>query len=181
MNTKAILAFIYNHKDLLIMVLCACLLAIPPAVATYRYTKNQYEAVISKMEEEKAKLAAANAQLEANANKVTIQVVTEYVDRVNVVKEKGDTIVKEVPVYITQTAEEQCKLTEGFAAIHDAAVLNEEPNMPEDVDAPLDVSLADVTKTVVGNYNTCNQTKEQLLALQEWVRKQRANAESMNK
>ena len=30
----------------------------------------------------------------------TVKVVTEYVDRVRVVREKGDTIIKEVPVYV---------------------------------------------------------------------------------
>lgn len=29
----------------------------------------------------------------------TVKVVTQYVDRVRVVREKGDTIIKEVPVY----------------------------------------------------------------------------------
>ena len=30
----------------------------------------------------------------------TVKVVTEYVDRIRIVREKGDTIIKEVPVYV---------------------------------------------------------------------------------
>ena len=38
---------------------------------------------------------AATRQKQAEA---TVKVVTEYVDRVRVVREKGDTIIKEIPV-----------------------------------------------------------------------------------
>ena len=42
-------------------------------------------------------LHAAVRERQAQA---TVKVVTEYVDRVRVVREKGDTIVKEVPIYV---------------------------------------------------------------------------------
>jgi len=41
--------------------------------------------------------AAAARERQAQA---TVKVVTQYVDRVRVVREKGDTIIKEVPVYV---------------------------------------------------------------------------------
>lgn len=133
------------------------------------------------MNEEKAIWEKKQADLEAAANKVTVQVVTEYVDRVKVVKEKGDIVVKEVPVYITNQADQQCRLTTGFATLHDAAAKNTEPVMPPDVNAPIKLALSDATTTIVKNYNTCHEIREQLISLQDWVRKQQAIVEEMNK
>ena len=46
--------------------------------------------------------AAAIRERQAQA---TVKVVTEYVDRVRVVREKGQTIIKEVPVYVPVQAD----------------------------------------------------------------------------
>ena len=46
--------------------------------------------------------AAAIRERQAQA---TVKVVTEYVDRVRIVRQKGDTIVKEVPVYVPVQAD----------------------------------------------------------------------------
>ena len=47
--------------------------------------------------QQQALQAAAVREEQAQA---TVEVITEYVDRVRVVREKGDTIIKEVPVYV---------------------------------------------------------------------------------
>lgn len=181
MNIASIIAFALKHIDILKVGVLSLLVAIVAASITYKYVSNHFEVVIMKMEKETADLKTKQAELTAAANKVTVQVVTEYVDRVKVVKEKGDTIVKEVPVYITTQADNQCTLTEGFASIHDAAAKNEVPVVPANPDAPLGVPLSDVTSTVVENYTTCHEIREQLISLQDWVKKQQDNVKEMNK
>ncbi len=99
-------------------------------------------------------------------------VVYQYVDRWRTVVEKGDTIVREVPVYVTKEADARCTLTRGFVGVHDAAARGESLRAPTgNPDAPAEgLTASAVARTVAGNYTTCHATAEQLRALQEWVR-----------
>mgnify|MGYP000164804806 CR=1 FL=1 len=100
----------------------------------------------------------------------TVKVVTRYVDRVRVVREKGDTIIKEVPVYVPAQADAACTINRGFVRLHDAAAAGELPEPATDADAAAaGIALSTVAGTVVANYQTCHETAEQLRALQEWV------------
>ena len=42
----------------------------------------------------------AQAQVQIQQAQATVQVVTQYVDRIQVVREKGETLIQEVPVYV---------------------------------------------------------------------------------
>ena len=68
--------------------------------------------------------AAAIRERRAQA---TVKVVTQYVDRVRVVREKGETIIKEVPVYVPVQADAACTINRGFVRLHDAAAAGELP------------------------------------------------------
>ncbi len=109
-------------------------------------------------------LANSNASTEQAEQK--IQVVTQYVDRVQVVHEKGATITKEVKVYVPS---DSCPLSGGFRVLHDAAAANQLPDPTRVADAPAADAQA-VAATVTGNYETCNVIREQLIALQNWAR-----------
>lgn len=101
----------------------------------------------------------------------TVEVITEYVDRVRVVREKGDTIIKEVPVYVPVQADAACTINRGFVRLHDAAAAGELPEPARDADAAAaGIALSAVAGTVATNYQTCHETAEQLRALQRWVR-----------
>jgi hypothetical protein len=65
----------------------------------------------------------------------TVKVVTQYVDRVRVVREKGETIIKEVPVYVPVQADAACTINRGFVRLHDAAAAGELPEPTRDADA----------------------------------------------
>ena len=115
---------------------------------------------------------AALRQKQAEA---TVKVVTQYVDRVRVVREKGDTLIKEVPVYVPVEADTACTIHRGFVRLHDAAAAGELPGPAGDTDAAAaGVALSAVAGTVVDNYQTCHENAEQLRALQAWVREMRA-------
>ena len=45
------------------------------------------------------------AALRQKQGEATVKVVTQYVDRVRIVREKGDTLIKEVPVYVPVEAD----------------------------------------------------------------------------
>ena len=99
-----------------------------------------------------------------------VKVVTEYVDRVRIVREKADTIVKEVPVYVPVQADAACTINRGFVRLHNAAAAGELPDPARDADAAAaGIALSAVAGTLAANYQTCHENAEQLRALQAWV------------
>lgn len=100
---------------------------------------------------------------QAKQAEVVTKVATEYVDRVKVVHQKGDTIIKEVPTYVPITTPD---LPGSFRVLFDAAVQNELPD-PARVPDAAPVSAQDVATTVVDNYTTCNLYREQIAGLQK--------------
>ena len=111
--------------------------------------------------------AAAMREQQAQA---TVKVVTEYVDRIRVVRERGDTIIKEVPIYVPAQADAACTINRGFVRLHDAAAAGELPEPARDADAPATgLALSAVATTVAANYQTCHEIAQQLRGLQGWV------------
>ena len=109
------------------------------------------------------------AELEKQLGEASAQVVTRYVDRVRTVQGKTSQIIKEVPIYVSASADAQCDVPAGFVRIHDAAASGQ-PATPGAADAaPSGVALSAIAETVADNYGTCRETAEQLRALQEWV------------
>ena len=118
--------------------------------------------------QQQALQAATVRQKQAEA---TVEVVTQYVDRVRVVREKGDTIIKEVPVYVPVQADAACTINRGFVRLHDAAAEGRMPEPARDADAAAaGIALSAVAATVATQYQTCHETAEQLSALQTWAR-----------
>ncbi|MBU9606046.1 hypothetical protein [Burkholderia multivorans] len=108
---------------------------------------------------------------ERDAARRDVKIVTRYVDRVRVVREKGDTIVKEVPVYVDREADRACVVPLGFVRVHDAAAANVPVGHPASTDAAAaGVALSAVAATVADNYTSCHENAEQLIALQARVR-----------
>ena len=96
---------------------------------------------------------------------VTTKVETVYVDRVKVVKEKGDVIIKQIPIYIPKDTPD---LPGGFRVLHDAAATNSIPDPSNSANAKA-VSIADATETVSRNYEAYHKVSLQLVGLQDWV------------
>ncbi len=116
----------------------------------------------------------AMAEVQTRQAEATVQVVTQYVDRIQIVREKGDTLIQEVPVYVPVEADAACTVHRGFVSLHDAAAAGELPTAPGDPDAPAEgLALSAVAATVVTNYQTCHENAEQLKALQDWIRQTR--------
>lgn len=127
-------------------------------------------AVTVKWDAERADTANKLQQLAAKQAQTTTQVVTRYVDRARVVKERGKDIIKEVPIYVSSSS--ACDLPGGFRVLHDAAASQSEfPDPTRAVDAR-PASVEDVAATVAENYTTYHEVSEQLMALQSWVKQQ---------
>ena len=109
------------------------------------------------------------AQLKQKEAEVSTKVVTKYIDKITVVKEKNNEIAK----YINKDADAKCQLPVSFGVLHDAAAKNELPDSTRATDATASgIALSEATSTIVANYGACNQNVEQLKALQEWIREQ---------
>lgn len=132
-------------------------------------------------EKEKDRLEKENLILRGKSKDVTIEVVTKYVDRVTVVTEKADEIIREIPIYVTKEADKHCTITDGWVFNHDrAAALSSTspsrvPKAPVKPDeATTGIELSDAAATIAKNYEQCSKVMEQLKSLQEWVTKQEA-------
>jgi len=114
-------------------------------------------------------LAAANqAQQQAVA---TVVEVIKYVDKIKVVQGKTQTIIKEVPKYVTIQADADCVINAGFVRVHDYAAANTAPDGPRDTDAATTtLKLSTVAETVAENYGICGENSAQLVALQSWIK-----------
>lgn len=129
--------------------------------------QEKWEARVAEVKLEMAKKDAASAE-------ATTQVVTKYVTKVEIVKEKGDSIVKEIPKLISQDADAKCAVPNGFVLLHDSASRNEIPNTSGNAnEGTSDVKISGVAKTITENYTTYYQVAEQLKSLQEWVKEQK--------
>jgi len=129
-------------------------------------TQEKWEAKVAEVKLEMAQKETASAE-------TTVKVVTKYVNKVQIVKEKGNDIIKQVPVYITKDADTKCDVPTGFVVLHDSASRNEVPDATRKVDATTSpVKISGVSETVVDNYTTYHEVAEQLRSLQDWVREQ---------
>nr|WP_208600986.1 MULTISPECIES: hypothetical protein [Pseudomonas] len=100
------------------------------------------------------------------------RVVTEYVDRVQVIEKQGKTIIERVPVYVSEKADRACVVPAGFVRLHDAAahaLPAPEPAGAAD-EAPSGVGLSAVAVTTAGNYAKCEANAEQLKSLLDYLR-----------
>lgn len=128
------------------------------------HVQADWDAAVQKQNQQ----AAAVRQRQAQA---TVKVVTQYVDRVRIVREKGETIIKEVPIYVPVQADAACTINRGFVRLHDAAAAGELPDPAGDADAAAaGIALSAVAGTVAANYQTCHENAGQLRALQAWIK-----------
>ncbi|ATS38056.1 MULTISPECIES: hypothetical protein [Xanthomonas] len=117
--------------------------------------------------------AKRQAEAERDSAKGSTTVVTQYVDRVQIMREVGATITREIPIYVTQKADAACAIPAGFVRLHDAAATGNPAGPPTgDPDAPaagITLSAVAVAGTVADNYTSCHATAAQLSALQDWI------------
>lgn len=123
----------------------------------------------AKAEKQISDLKTQNAQISDN-------VVTEFVDRTNTIREK------EV-VYRTATNDlgAQYDLSNGWIHLHDTAAKLANPDMQLASDkSPSGIMDNAALAVVISNYSVCRQNAEQLASLQKWYLDNKAAIEAAN-
>ena len=128
-----------------------------------------------KQNEGEKHIAYINQQAErsikiAEAQQVVVtQAQIKYVDRIKTIYVKGETIEKQVPIYITQADNARVAINAGFVRLYDAAWSGEDPGPAADSDRePAGISLAQVTAVDAGNAVSCHAWRELALGLREY-------------
>lgn len=176
---SAIVPFLTSPKFLL-----AAGIALTGAYGGYKFAENIWEArnaelkvQLSNFEADQLRLVAQIKTLEKQAAEASATVVTKYVDRVKIVRQKGKEIIKEVPVYVTKEADANCTIPDGWVYIHDKAAsglsetrVPKAPGNPNE--ASTGVTLSSAAETITLNYLQYHALVEQLTALQNWITEQ---------
>lgn len=94
------------------------------------------------------------------------KVITQYVDRVNTVKEKEYVYLDK----INNSVPNQHDMSNGWVYIHDISATNGDADTTRSSDAsPSGVKDTEALATIIANYANCKANSEQLIALQKWV------------
>lgn len=141
----------------------ACLL-IAAMIAVAGWIKGAAH-VQAKWDAETVKQSLRVARTEKAQAESTVRVVTQFVDRVRVVKEIGADLTREVVRYVPS---DSCDLPPGYRVLHDAAARGEPANPAGNPDAAA-VPAQDASAAVIDNYSACLANAEQLAALQNWI------------
>lgn len=128
------------------------------AVATYKVMDWKHDAEL------KHELEVA-VDLARTSGKVVTRTETVVQERIRVVKEKGETIVRYIPKVITERVEAACPggLPHGFVRLHDDAAANRAPGPPTVADAdPAGTPLAEAAEAVTDNYTAYHACRAQV-------------------
>lgn len=102
-------SWVKNNSPMLILAFVAFIAGIRWAEYGFTKKEREYSAQITKMVLEQKELS----------NKKNI----EYIEKEKIIYEKGQTITKKIPVYITKQDDEACIIADGAVLLHnDAAV-----------------------------------------------------------
>lgn len=121
-----------------------------------------------KLEAAQAKALKEGARIVTVRGAVTERVVTEYLPAITKIKTITETIVKEVPVYVSPTDPD---LSPGFRVLHDASAAGRVPDAASIPNAAA-VPAQDLAATLTENYGACLANAKRLEGLQEWVTEQ---------
>jgi hypothetical protein len=124
-------------------------------------------AVQVKWDVERVQMQAALEREKQRQAQVVEKTVTEYRDRIKVVKEKGDAIVQQVPFIVRG----ECELPGGWRVLHDAAAAGDFPEDSERaIAAAKSVDAVTAARTVASNYAIARENSEKLAALQQLLK-----------
>lgn len=125
-----------------------------------------------------AKKAEQVAELEKKNAEISNKVVTEYVDRVNTIREKEyvylDRAKNNVPSQFT--------MSNGWVHTHDASASSSDADPTRSSDAsPSTIKDTDALIGIIRNYAICQSNAVQLIELQRWIIENKAAVDAMAK
>ncbi len=115
-----------------------------------------------------AEQAEQTARIAKAQQVVVAQTQIKYVDRIKIVYAKGETIEKQVPIYVTSADAARFAVNAGFVRLYDAAWSGDDPGPATDSDREsAGISLAQVATVEAGNATACRAWREIALGLRE--------------
>ena len=106
---------------------------------------------------------------------VSDKTITKYVDRIQIVQGTSREIIKEVKIYVTEKNDVQCMVNTGFVRMwNDANSSSISASSGNSDETASTVILSEVATQHAKEALICNETEQQLLSLQEWVREQQS-------
>ena len=120
-----------------------------------------------------AKQAVENIRIAAAREKIVTVTEIEYRDRIKVIYQKGATITKEIPVYVTKADDAGCTVPIGFVREYNAAWAGAPAGSPAESDrGASSVPLSSVAEAVAEAATTCLAYKAQRDGLIQFYRAQ---------
>ena len=118
------------------------------------------------------------AELERKNSAISTEVVTEYVDRVNTIREK-EYVYRDV---VKDSVPTQHDMSNGWVYTHDLSATSGDADSTRASDASPS-GIADTTALVgiITNYSRCQQNAEQLRQLQQWIIQNKEAVDAMAK
>lgn len=130
---------------------------------------------IQKYVEYVAEQATASIKIIRGQERIVVQVEEKIRTVVQTIREKGETIIKEVPVYVTDADNDRCIVPVGFVRHHDAAAGNTTPGPAEESDrADSGYTLDQVAETSAANLTTLDECRSKLDGWREFYAKVKA-------
>lgn len=123
-----------------------------------------------------AQKAEQIAELEKKNAEISNTVVTEYVDRVNTIREK-EYVYRDIA---QNTVPSQHDMSNGWVYTHDLSATsgNADPTRASDA-SPSGIKDNTALLTVISNYGICQQNAVQLIQLQKWIIENKAAVDKM--
>lgn len=143
-------------------------------VVVFIIWRTGYAAGKNELTEYQAQQGVATLNLVKVVEKTVTEVQTKYVDRIRTIKVKGETIIKEVPVYVDKSDDAACELRRGFVRLHDSAARNQPPGPATSADRdPAGIALSTATAAIAENYSEYHKCREQVIGWNEFYAKLR--------
>jgi hypothetical protein len=150
--------------------------ALVAGVFFYGYMKGSASA-----DAELARFGQKNAELVADLEKknseISTQVVTEYVDRVNTIKEK-EYVYRDIA---QGSVPSQHIMSNGWVYAHDISATNSDADPARASDASASgIKDNEALLTIFSNYSRCLQNSQQLEGLQRWITDNKRTIDELN-
>jgi hypothetical protein len=132
--------------------------------AGYGYMKGSAHAEVE-LANYRAEAEKQISDLKTENAKISDNVITEYVDRTNTIREK-EIVYRDA----TNTLGSQYDISNGWVYLHDSAAKLTNPDMTLASDkSPSGIMDNSALAVVISNYAICRQNAEQLSSLQKWI------------
>lgn len=118
--------------------------------------------------EYKAKVAMADTKVLQARTMVLHELEIRYLPARDRIITRTETIIKEVPTYVTQADNDKCTVNNGFVRVYNAGWEGVDPPAASDSDrGPSGVPLSEVAEVDAHNAGACHLWREQALALRK--------------